>query len=315
MRLNVRVTKRIAKYERKDDYLYVLGSKGDTVKFIFDDEWRGKDYKTARFVVNGKYTDVEFNGDECEIPFLEDAKEFYVGVYFGEPSEDEDALSTTKATIPCTPSVRSNEFKASPSTGQNYTNEAKGYAQSAKASAEVAKNAVSDIEKFKGMEKIGTLSVGIEFGYDSNGMEEAQIGGVAACGGILPLSAHDEENDFAVYCRYSSEIYTLFENARIVELTIDTKNGYLQEPVHKEICKGGHMWYGAPKRIYDEMEDSVIGLGVYDKNEGTHLVYADAYDGGYHLDLRGLALSDGALDCLSHESATVGATLTFTSYR
>jgi hypothetical protein len=75
------------------------------------------------------------------------------------------------------------------------------------------------------------------------------------------------------------------------------------------------MWYGAPKRIYDEMEDSVVGLGVWGKNEGTHLVYADAYDGGYHLDLWGLALSDGALDCLSYISASVGATLTFTSYR
>ena len=315
MHLNVRVTKRIAKYERKDDYLYVLGSKGDTVKFIFDDEWSGKDYKTARFVVNGKYTDVEFNGDECEIPFLEDTKEFYVGVYFGEPSEDEDALSTTKATIPCIPSVRSNEFKASPSTGQNYTNEAKGYAQSAKASAEVAKNAVSDIEKFKGMEKIGTLSVYMELGRDSDGMEEPQIGGVAARDGILQLYADDYANSYSKYNRYYFVIKELFENARIVELTIDTKNSYLQEPVHKEICKGWHMWYGSPKRIEDEMYASVVGLGVYGKNEGTHLAYADENDGGDPFILWGLALSDGFLDCFNFESAARGATLTFTAYR
>lgn len=157
MQLNVSIRERIATYNPPEpDYLYVCGNGGDTVQFDFDDEWQGKDPKTARFIGDAGYTDVEFTGDTCEIPVFKDSSVFTVGVYIGEPAEEgEDIMASTGAIVPCNISIRYSGFKPSPSTGQNYTNEARGYAESAKDSAEIAQEAAENIEQYKGLELIG----------------------------------------------------------------------------------------------------------------------------------------------------------------
>lgn len=312
--LQIKVQNKVASYIVRCGAI-VCGNSDYQIQFLFDAEWNEYEAKTARFEWNGAYQDVEFTGNICPVPIISNTEQCTVGVYVGDGPDDDAILSSTRTQIPCQRSIRCGAPLPSPDTGEHYTNEAKGYAAEAKASAEVAENAIAHLETYKGMEKIGTLSIAMELGYDSNGMEEVQIGGVATCDGILQLSADDYVNGYSKGNRYDIAIKELFENARIVELTIDTKHGYHQEPVHKEICKGGHMWYGAPKRIEGEMEGSIVGLGVYGKNEGTHLVYADDNSGGDPFCMWGLALSTGFLDCLNYESAARGATLTFTAYR
>lgn len=301
MLLNVEIKNRVARYIPSDE-TPVCGNSGDQIKFTFDNEWANVENKTARFKWNGRHEDVEFSGDTCDVPVITTTEKFTVGVYAGEVPEAEDILSTTEATIQIRLSVRCGKTSATNNTGANYTNEARGYAAECKKAAE-------QLEACKGMEKVGTLSVACEIGYDENGMEEMQLGGVAICDGILPLYAADYLNMINVYNRYRNEIKEIFESARIVELTIDTRNGYHEEPVHKEICKGGHLWYGAPKLIGAD-GGMAVGLGVNNRNEGTHLAYADGNSGGDESKLWGLSLSAGALRCIEY-----GVTLNFTAYK
>ena len=140
MQLNVQVRNKIATYIPADeDYLYVCGNSGNTILFDFDEEWYGYNNKTARFIVNGEHYDVEFTGEECEIPVFEDSNKFIVGVYVGEIPEDEDILSTTRAEVDCEISIRHKDSKPSDETGENYTNLAFGYSEQAKDSANNAK--------------------------------------------------------------------------------------------------------------------------------------------------------------------------------
>jgi hypothetical protein len=144
MQLKVQVRERIAKYIPNDEKdIYVCGNGGDTVLFEFDDEWKSIGKKTARFISGGEYTDVEFEGNECEIPVLKDNTFFYIGVYVGEPAEeDEKIAATTGAEVQALVSIRGVGAKASPETGFNYTNEARGYAEEAKLAAEDAKKII-----------------------------------------------------------------------------------------------------------------------------------------------------------------------------
>jgi hypothetical protein len=142
MQLKVQVRERIAKYIPNDDEeIYVCGNSGDTVFFDFDSEWTSIGKKTARFISGGEYTDVDFDGNECEIPVLKDNTFFYIGVYVGEPAEkDEKIASTTGAAVQALVSIRGIGAKANPVIGFNYTNEARGYAAEAKASEDNAKS-------------------------------------------------------------------------------------------------------------------------------------------------------------------------------
>lgn len=142
MQLNVRIRERIATYlPTEGDDLYVCGNGGDTIAFDFDNEWVGKDPKTARFISAGEHTDVEFTGSVCEIPVFKDSTSFTVGVYVGEPEKDanDNIAASTGTIVPCRISIRYPDSVPSGSTGKNYTNEARGYAEEAKASAAIAK--------------------------------------------------------------------------------------------------------------------------------------------------------------------------------
>lgn len=76
----------------------VCGNSDYVIKFDFDDEWAAYDTKTARFVSDGgKYTDVQFTGDEVGVPVLRDTRTVSVGCYAG------DIHTTTAALIQAVP--------------------------------------------------------------------------------------------------------------------------------------------------------------------------------------------------------------------
>lgn len=76
----------------------VCGNNDYVIKFDFDDEWAAYDTKTARFVYDGgKYTDVQFTGDEVGVPVLRDTRTVSVGCYAG------DIRTTTAALIQAVP--------------------------------------------------------------------------------------------------------------------------------------------------------------------------------------------------------------------
>ena len=105
-----------------------------TVEFIFDADWAQYDKKTARFIWNNEYFDIEFTGTSCEVPVITNARLLKIGVYAG------DLETTTSAVFECVPSILSEKSTPNPGTGQHYSNEAKTAAEEAKASATDAKN-------------------------------------------------------------------------------------------------------------------------------------------------------------------------------
>lgn len=137
MIINIEVKNRVATY-RPDGSDPVCGSNNDTVKFHFDEEWKDVAIKTARFVWGGCYFDQEFEGDSCPVPVFVNLTRVYVGVYAGEPAEEEPAWASTKAEVPYQLSVRCGYEPPHKESGMSYTNQAKGYALEAKAASEIA---------------------------------------------------------------------------------------------------------------------------------------------------------------------------------
>ena len=90
-KINIIVRKKIA--QAVGDTHIVCGNSDYTAVFDFDEEWDAYETKTARFIWNGKYTDVVFSGSECPIPVILDAFGVLVGVYAG------DLHTTTAATV------------------------------------------------------------------------------------------------------------------------------------------------------------------------------------------------------------------------
>ncbi len=86
--------------------LLVSGNTDSRILFTFDDEWRTKAGKTARFVYreqNGHgsmvYCDVPIEGNSVTVPFFQNVSELWVGVIAG------DGIATSAARIPCVPSI------------------------------------------------------------------------------------------------------------------------------------------------------------------------------------------------------------------
>lgn len=77
------------------------GNSDYQIKFAFDDEWKAHSVKTARFVYNGQYTDVVFDGDICPVPVISDATVCAVGVYAGNLHTTTPALVTCDKSILC----------------------------------------------------------------------------------------------------------------------------------------------------------------------------------------------------------------------
>lgn len=58
-----------------------------TVRFVFDDEWESFGTKTARVVINGTASEIDFTGDAIELPLLpSDCGSIELGVYAGDLS-------------------------------------------------------------------------------------------------------------------------------------------------------------------------------------------------------------------------------------
>lgn len=87
----------------KDYYQIVCGNSDYTVKFSFDSEWDKYTTKTARFnfTQNGvkKYTDVVFEGTECNMPVLSGTSYVEIGVFAG------DLQTTTPSFLRCEKSI------------------------------------------------------------------------------------------------------------------------------------------------------------------------------------------------------------------
>lgn len=174
MTLNVNVKNRVANYQQNGSDLPVCGNSGYKVNFTFDDEWNNYERKTARFIWGGKYHDVEFTGDTCDVPVVSNTQNVMVGVYAGEMKEDGYMFSTTLTAIPFLISARCGNRGAQSATGANYTNEARGYAESAKESAEQAQEANANIEQYKGLELIATFENPFAY-YEDEGYSEWQM--------------------------------------------------------------------------------------------------------------------------------------------
>lgn len=86
----------------------VCGNSDYVVEFDFDEEWDAHSLKTARFKVNGEYTDVVFEGNECSMPIILNSKVVWVGVYAGELS------TSTPALVRCKPGILDGEDVPAP---------------------------------------------------------------------------------------------------------------------------------------------------------------------------------------------------------
>lgn len=138
--LHIIVSNKIATYQRRDGDI-VCGNSDYQIAFTFDDEWAEHAEKTARFIWNGQYFDVDFTGDTCPVPIVTNTNQLTVGVYAGQLS------TTTPATIGCKKSILCGGEPPSPGTGENYSNEAKAAAEEAKAAAEEAKEAAEEAKE------------------------------------------------------------------------------------------------------------------------------------------------------------------------
>jgi lysophospholipase L1-like esterase len=134
--LHINVTNKIAKYQVRDGDI-VCDNTGYKVAFSFDSEWNDHADKTARFIWNGAYKDVDIVDGECEVPKIIDATEVFVGVYAGEMK------TTTDARIPCVKSVLSRTNVGQPDQVKEYRDQAGIYADEAEASAADARAAAS----------------------------------------------------------------------------------------------------------------------------------------------------------------------------
>ena len=100
-RITIEINKKIATC--LTELPIVCGNSDYECEFVFDEEWNGHLIKTARFRVNGEYTDVVFEGNVCNMPIISDAKIVWVGVFAGELS------TSTPAIVRCKPSILDGE--------------------------------------------------------------------------------------------------------------------------------------------------------------------------------------------------------------
>lgn len=92
--IEIKVVGRVATTSDPFAVPYICGNNDYTVHFVFDDaKWDAHPEKTARFLYDGRYTDVIFSGDTCPVPLIYNTCGIQVGVYAG------DLITTTCADI------------------------------------------------------------------------------------------------------------------------------------------------------------------------------------------------------------------------
>lgn len=97
--IDVSVTNKIAKAD--PEAVYVCGNSDFVINFTFDEEWNAYKTKTARFVCNGAFTDVVFDGTQCDVPVLSNACVIAVGVYTGDIHTTTPAYIKARKSILC----------------------------------------------------------------------------------------------------------------------------------------------------------------------------------------------------------------------
>jgi len=97
--INVTVSRKVAKADSKQQY--VCGNSDFIVSFDFDAEWNEYPAKTARFISNGEYVDVVFNGSECKMPMFSNTHSIFVGVFAGDLRTTTPALIVAAKSILC----------------------------------------------------------------------------------------------------------------------------------------------------------------------------------------------------------------------
>ena len=147
MILHVCVSDKIAVYQKRDGDI-VCGNSDYKIKFTFDSEWDEHTTKTARFVWNGDYTDVDFTGDTCDVPIIHGTDEVKVGVYAG------DLSTTTPASIGCKRSILCESASKSAGNNREYVNEAKEAADRAEAVAASLSNVLCAVTTATEMDAI-----------------------------------------------------------------------------------------------------------------------------------------------------------------
>ena len=105
------------------------------IVFTFDEDWESHPARTARFIWNGAYKDVPFEGDEVEVPKIANAREVLVGVYA------DDIKTTTPAVIPCRGSIKGTSSTGQPDVVQDYRDQAAASADKAELAAQDAQSA------------------------------------------------------------------------------------------------------------------------------------------------------------------------------
>ena len=135
MILNVDVISKIATFQKRGGCI-VCGNSDYQIQFSFDREWDAYDEKTARFIYNGQFIDVDFSKTKdnniCAVPILHDTTEVEIGVYAGE------LKTTTSAFIGCHRSILCEVVKPSEENDRLHINEAKEAADRAEESAKLA---------------------------------------------------------------------------------------------------------------------------------------------------------------------------------
>ena len=171
--LHIAVADKIATYQKRDGNL-VCGNSDYQIHFAFDREWNSYAVKTARFIWNGQYFDVDFEGYFCNVPIIQNATELEVGVFAG------DLCTTTSAVIGCQKSILCHEVQPSVDNDKHYANEAKEAAERAEESANDATNGAVSFRIATIEENLGLAEPFVSFEAVGNG-DTAIPDGVKHC--------------------------------------------------------------------------------------------------------------------------------------
>ena len=137
--LCIDIADKIATYRKRTGAI-ICGNNDYQVKFTFDSDWDAYTKKTARFIWNGQYVDVDFTGNVCPAPMIQNTEQVSVGVYAG------DLCTTTPAVIDCKKSILCSGVPASDEMREQYVDEAKAAADRAEDAAERAEEAAERAE-------------------------------------------------------------------------------------------------------------------------------------------------------------------------
>ena len=124
IKLHIGVVGKVATYQKRDGVI-VCGNEDYQAEFSFDESWDAYEKKTARFIWNGTFMDIDINGNTCFVPKLKNTTLVEVGVFAGEYA------TTTSASIPAVPSVLCKLATPSVENDEHYANEAKEAAERA----------------------------------------------------------------------------------------------------------------------------------------------------------------------------------------